>query len=420
MDERARLVAVLEHVREAGARAAEVLRVRRVSLEQSGSRQPPIQREELAWTVRVWREGGSAGVATESSSGDAVAQALARASGAPADPLAGPADRMAIRTGALGIDDHRHPTIGEEDRVEILQFAERAFVQGGMRTKSLRYRQVREERAWMSTRGVEAHEAATRYEVAADVVVGDVEARHRIASRHFSDVASLPFGPELRRRVEPLTRAVALPTVPLPVVFEPRVVADLMRGLAPAFSAARVREGGFLAPLLGKRLASPLLHITDDAGLFGGLHTRAFDDRGVPPIAVTLLREGVVHGLFHDPESARGAGLRPTGHVTDAVLGPTNLIVRPGARTRNVILAELPAYLVLDRLPALDLVTGRLTGVVPVVVVEKGERIGAAKLEVDTDFARLLNGIREIAADQERVCDVDAPTTVFEAAALRR
>ena len=272
----------------------------------------------------------------------------------------------------------------------------------------------------MSTRGVEAHEAATRYEVAADVVAGDVEARHRIASRHFSDVASLPFGPELRRRVEPLTRSVALPGAPLPVVFEPRVVADLMRGLAPAFSAARVREGGFLAALLGKRLASPLLHLTDDAGLFGGLHTRAFDDRGVPPIAVTLLREGVVHGLFHDPESARGAGLRPTGHVTDGVLGPTNLIVRPGARTRNVILAELPAYLVLDRLPTLDLVTGRLTGVVPVVVVDKGERIGAAKLEIDTDFARLLNGIREIAADQERVCDVDAPTTVFEPTALRR
>jgi predicted Zn-dependent protease len=420
MDERARLVAVLEHVREAGGRAAEVLRVRRVSLEQAGTRQAPVQREELAWTARVWREGGCAGVGTASTSGDAAAQALARAKDAPPDAFAGPADRMAIRTGALGIDDHRHPTIADEDRVEILQFAERAFNQGGLRTRSLRYRQVREERSWMSTRGVEAHEAATRYEVSAEVVVGDIDARHRIASRHFSDVASLPFGPDLRRRMEPLARAVAVPLGPVPVVLEPRVLADLVRSFAPAFAADRVRDGGFVAGFVGKRLASPLLHLTDDAGLFGGLHTRAFDDRGVPPIAVALLREGVANGLFHDPESARAVGLRPTGHLTDGVLGPTNLIVRPGARTRNVILAELPAYLVLDRLPTIDVATGRLTGVVPAIVVEKGERIGACRFEIDTDFPTLLNGIREIAADQERVCDVDAPTTVFERAVFTR
>ena len=235
-----------------------------------------------------------------------------------------------------------------------------------------------------------------------------------IASRHFSDVASLPFGPELRRRLEPLVRPASPPPPGLPVVLEPRVVAELARALAPAFSARAVGSGGFLGAWLGKRLAAPILHLTDDAGLFGGLHTRGFDDRGVPPIAVALLREGVVQGLYHDPESARTHALRPTGHVTDGELRPSNLIVRPGARTRNVILTDLRNYLALDRLPPADLATGLLEGVVPAVVVENGERVGSVRLPVRASFHGLLMGIREVASDQERACEVDAPTAVFE------
>ena len=418
MDDRARLVAVLEHGRDGGARAAEVLRVRRVSLEQAGARQAPVQREEVSWVVRVWRDGGAAGVGSAPLASDAVSQALAAAEKAPPDPLAGLAERMAIRTGALGIDDHRHPQIAEEDRVEILAFAEKAFAQGGLKARSLRYRQWREERAWMSTRGVEATEAATAYEVAAEVAAGDVTARHRIASRHFSDVASLPFGPELRRRMEPLGRSAAVPAGRPPLAVEPRVMADLIRLFATAFSATAVRGGGFLSAFLGKRLANPVLHVTDDPGLFGGLYTRAFDDRGVPPIPVTLLKEGVVHGLYHDPETARAEGLRPTGHVTGGALAPTNLIVRPGARTRNVILGELGTYLLLDRLPPIDTTTGLLDGEVPVVVVERGERVGSARVRMNLSIPALLSAIQELAADQERSCEVDASTTIFAGSVL--
>lgn len=420
MDERVRLVGVLDQARDRGAKAAEVLRVRRSSLEQAGSRQSSALRDETMWTVRVWRDGGAAGVASAAQPATAVTNALAAAERAPADALAGPAERMAIRVGALGIDDHRHPQILDDDRGEILASAEKAFSQGGLKVRALRYRQSRDERAWMSSRGVDATEFATSYEVSAEVALGDATAHQRIASRHFSDVASLPFGPELRRRIEPLGRSIPFPSDIPPVVFEPRLMADLVRSLAPAFSAVAVAAGGFLAPLLGKRLANALFHVTDDAGLFGGLHTRAFDDRGVPPIAVALLKEGVVHGLYHDPETARAGGWRPTGHVTSGLLGPTNLIVRPGARTRNVILAELGRYLLLDRLPAIDPKTGRLRGDAVVVLVEKGERIGSTRVAFDLPVVTLLTAIREVAADQERVCEVDAPTAVFEGSVLAR
>ena len=205
----------------------------------------------------------------------------------------------------------------------------------------------------------------------------------------------------------------------MPLVIDPRAAADFFRRFAPAFCADAVRAGNFLASRLGRPLSSSVLHITDDAGLSSGLYSRTFDDRGVPPIPVTLLKEGVPNSLYHDPESARALGLRPTGHVTDGALRPTNLVVRPGSRTRNVILAELTEHLVIDDLPQLNLVTGRLVGPVLVGVVRGGQREGAALAQLDLDVHELLACVDEVASDQERNGEVDAPTMVLRGLSLR-
>lgn len=414
MSDRSRLVGMIDRARTGGARAAEVAWTERDLLEQAGAKGRPGHRLDRAWTARVWRDGGRCGVATAATPEGAIDVALASSADAPPDPLAGPPDRIPVPGGSLGICDRRHEQIADEDRADMLQLAERALAQGGLGAVRVVYRQVLQGRGWMSTRGMEAEETSTAYELSAEVDAGPVRAFHRIASRHFSDVASLPFGVELRRRVEPLLRRVELPASPRPIVLDPRVMAELVRSLAPAFAADAVARGNFLASRLGKRLASPTLHVTDDAGLASGLLTRAFDERGVPPIPVAVLKEGVVSALYHDPETARAAGLRPTGHVWDGVIRPSNLVVRPGARTRNVILTELKDYLALDRLPPLDLDSGMLAGVVPVVRVDQGERVGAVDVRIEAPIWVVLEAVREMAADQERSCEVDTPTAVLD------
>lgn len=419
MEGRSELLSVLDKARARGARAAEVYREAGVTLTQTAARARPTSESGTSWRVRVYRDGGHTGVGTAATAGAALDRAIAAAEVAPADPHAGPIDRMPVRAGGMGIDDRRHVGITEEDREELLQLAERPFERGPIQLVDLLYTETRVERAWLSSRGAEAGEYATTYSLSAVAVAGEVRAAHRIASRHFSDVASLPFGTELKRRVEPLARPESPPPTLLPVVLDPRVLADLVRALAPAFAAPAVEAGAFTAPLQGRRLASPVLHLTDDAGLFGGLHSRSFDERGVPPIAVTLLKEGVVSGLYHDPESARARALRPTGHVDGGELRPANLVVRPGARTRNVILTELGPHLVLDRLPRLDLRTGRLTGPVPVVLADRHDRKGAWTHAMDLPLATLLGALTEVAGDQERSCEVDAPSGVFTGIDLR-
>jgi predicted Zn-dependent protease len=413
MDDRLELLQLLDASRAGGARAAEVLHQRFDTRTFSAERSRGERKLESRWTLRLWLAGGQAGVASGPGREGLVARALADAACSAPSAHAGPADRLAPLTGSLGVDDRRHAAIAQEDRDEMLHTAVRALEGGGVHLHALRYDEAREQRSWISSREVERAAAATTYRLQADAELGGVRRNHRIASRHFSDVASLPFGLELRRRLERLASPAALPAGPLPLVLESRALAALVRDIAPLFAASAVAARNLLAGRLDRRLASTALHLTDDAGLPGGLRSLPFDDRGVPPIAVALLKEGVPGGLYHDPETARAAGLRPTGHAFDGALRPSNLIVRPGSRTRNVLIGALPDHLVADELPPLDLQTGRVRGPVALSVVTGGRTVGTATAGLDLPLDTLLGAIEELAADQERVEEVDAPTAVF-------
>lgn len=414
MEDRSILQSALDSARKQGAKAAEVLRETYESKAISGARVRPSRGGGTRNRVRVWIDGVRTGVGESPMLEAAISMAIANANAAPIDPHAGPADRFAPLSGPLGIDDRRHLGIVEADRNEVLQLAERSLSVGSTRLERIEYTETRVVRSLLSSRDVSLEAGSTTYTLGATASLSGVALSHRIASRHFSDVVSLPFGTELRRRLEGLTLPRVVPAAGSPVVIEPRAMASLIRSIAPAFTASAVQSGSFVSPLLGKRLAPASLHVTDDAGLSSGLYTLPFDACGVPPMAIALLKEGVVNSLYHDVESARAAGLRPTGHVRwDGRLAPSNLIVRPGSRTRNVILTELKDYVLVDELPSVNVQTGRVGGPVWAQVFQGGQAVGSFQGAVSTGVVELLNCIAELAADQERNEEVDAPTTVF-------
>lgn len=418
MQDRPLLIAALDRLRKAGAVAAEVLLSTTDWLEQTGSRSASTSGSSVLWTVHAWRRGGATGVGKGKTETEAVAHAMAASEHAPPDPNAGPAERQDVRAAGLSTFDRRYATIESADRVEVLDSTERCFERSreNVRLRSIVYRQERVQRSWASTRGVEATEQNTRFDLVGSVEAGaSVAFSQRLASRHFSDVASLPFGTDLRRRAEPLARTLPGPCPGLPVLIEPRAFADLLCALAPAFAAD---HPGFLNVALaanpkGVQLAPALLHVTDDGGLHSGLHTVAFDDRGVTSVPLTLLREGRVASRYHSPETARAHRSRPTGHVRGAALCPSNLVVRPGARTRNMIHAELGDLLLLDAPPALDLARGRLHGFARVVHVSGGEQLGSFEVPFNVEVSTFFAALSEFAADQERHFGVDTPTAVL-------
>jgi predicted Zn-dependent protease len=376
--------------------------------------------------LRCFTEDGKAGVhSARVSEDDSPAQLVqdAMSSLAKADN-AGPAPRLDVPSMGLGVLDRRFDGIEDEDRAEVVS----RNVAGcrsisGAECGLVRYTEAGELRTFKSTRGVELQEAGTRYTLTTVARLEDdpsVQLQGQVASRHFADVASIPLGIDLAKRVIRYQEPVPLPEGDLPLVLEPTLVARIMHAVAPAFDGNLVAAGkSFITGQADQVLGSPKLHLIDDAARSGGLATRGFDARGVPSMSIPLIREGHGGSLYQDVTAARSSGTRPTGHQSpDGTPWLGNLILRSGNRSRNMMFPEIGSFLMLDSLVTpevdLDLATGALNLEVHTFLAVDGVRssyLGVQRFE--TDLITLWSAIQEIGSDQQRHGQVDVSTWIL-------
>jgi PmbA protein len=431
------LDALIETARAEGAKAAEVLLVRRegnrLEVREGkvvGAHHP---RQERVQGAVYLADGRSAPFSVDASERGVVAGAVRKAVAAAASAApqlhGGPADRYDITTRGLGIDDVRYPDIQLEDREEVALINDEACAaEPGVQCLGCVYEDARTTRAFASTRGVEVISYDTLYSVHLQARLGERSLAHIAEARNFANVGSLPFGVDLSRRLTSLagsdeTPKVGLPAGDLPLILESRVVAWIIERLGPVFSQEAVASGKvFISNHLGERLGSNKVHLMDDPGLHGGLRTRAFDDRGVPPMALPVIREGLQAGLFYGVEQARAEDIRPTGHRWEGSLSPGNLILLAGNRSRTQMLSEVPSSICFDHIDGkLDLRTGKLDVSGPAFLLEKGRRVGVIdRVRIKTDVVTLLSGVQEFSSDQERIGAVDCATALVVGVPLAR
>lgn len=425
----------LEHGRKLGALGMELLYSEIAGAALSVVRGKVQQAElpvEESLTVRVWTEGGRAGAAHgDPEAFDALLEAaLAAAATAPEDPHAGPVGRQATVIGGLGVLDRRYDQLTDEDRVEVVTTAERAVRQVDRRlsAQDFWYRDRVRLRRFANTRGVLLEETDSLYEAGGGVTTTaegtPLDLRDHIQSRTFASIVSLPYGTTLARRAADLLQPAAEVRGPIRVLLPPLPVARLFGALAARFQASsfgpEAAEPLFLQPRAdGAPVVDGRLHLQDDGTLPGGLRSTSFDDRGVCPVPMTLLREGRVDGRFVGPALAHAHDVRPTGHVTGDEQAPTNLILRSGTRSMNAALVDLGArVLIVDDLPdlsGLDFATGRLEATVNGVVVQGNKPIGAARaVRLRGELLRVLNQVVEVCSDTDRIGHVDAPGMILD------
>ncbi|MCA9573176.1 MAG: hypothetical protein KC656_35315, partial [Myxococcales bacterium] len=205
------------------------------------------------------------------------------------------------------------------------------------------------------------------------------------------------------------------------VVIPPLPMSRLLDVIGERFTPERVGGKGFLSA--ARTAFSGKLHVVDDGALAGGLRSRSFDDRGVPPVPLTLIREGCVGGRFLDPERARQLGTRPTGHCTGDGLMAGNLVMREGTRSINALLTELggPSLQIDDLydLSGLDLDTGALDVVVDGVVMDANIPVGAMqRVRLTGDLGALFAGIAEVCNNTDRIGHVDAASLIADGLVL--
>jgi PmbA protein len=168
------------------------------------------------------------------------------------------------------------------------------------------------------------------------------------AAPHRGDLASQQaIGDEAARRALAKTGWKKPPTGAFPVVFSPEIACDLASTLAQAASAASVyRRTTFLADSLGREIASPVLTIVDDATLPRRAGSRAFDGEGVRSRRNAFLDRGRLTSWLANAYAARRTGARTTGSAArsstgDTSVAATNLVLEPGARTPEALLAAV-------------------------------------------------------------------------------
>jgi len=425
-----------DYIRQKGVRGCELLVTDSVSHSiaiKDGELGDETESSVSALAVRVWLEGGKMGRATGApvDAKKLVKRALASAAKAQKDAFSGPVGRLQGPNRGLDIDDKRYPQLTREDRADLLQTADRSVggVNSMMRCEGFSYEDSRTRRVFVNSKGVCLESVGTRFFLKGTVRVGasGMVLSERMAGRAFSTVASLPYGVLMARRLNSLLGdPFELPKAALRVMMTPRVTAQIFARVAEGMAHGdRVGDSTFLGQDRAAGITlHPKVHMLDDGALTGGLNTRAFDGRGVPPVPVVLIREGEVAEHYLDVNTARREGRVPTGHVIDAALRPSNLILRTGTRSINAILAERgEEVFVLDHLNGLDegfdFATGKITCVGSGFVKHGSATVGIVReVTLQANLLNVLSQVLELASDTDRHEHVDAPGMLVDGFSL--
>ena len=160
------------------------------------------------------------------------------------------------------------------------------------------------------------------------------------------------IGREASERARASANPVDIAPGDYPVVLQSYAVVDLTDMLGYlGFSALAVQEDRSFFEA-GKRVASPLISITDDGRDPAGL-PMGFDAEGVPKQRLALLDAGVCRDLAYDRQTAARAGRRSTGHGLPAPNPygpfPTNMVMASGDASIEDLVGGLDRGLLVTR-----------------------------------------------------------------------
>jgi PmbA protein len=206
-----------------------------------------------------------------------------------------------------------------------------------------------------------------------------------------------------------------------PVLFDPRVSLTLLSHFSGAISGSSIaRKTSFLQDKLGEQIFASDIAIIDDPLRKRGLRSRPFDGEGVAVSRQELVSDGVLNQWIAESASARQLGIAPTGHAARGVGGapaasPSNLYLKPGARSREELLAAFPeAVLIIELIgQGVNTVTGDYSrGAVGFMVRAGGIAEPVSEITIASNLIDMFATL-EPASDLEFRRGIDAPTVLI-------
>ena len=115
--------------------------------------------------------------------------------------------------------------------------------------------------------------------------------------------------------------------------------------------------------MLGKRIGSELLNVSDDPRIEGGLGHYRYDDEGVPAEEKVLIKNGILTNHMHSRETAAifgvkpNAGMRASSYRFVPLIRMSNTFIKPGDWTFEEMLEDVErgVYVVGNKIPSIDM-----------------------------------------------------------------
>jgi PmbA protein len=361
---------------------------------------------------------------------DLVARALSMAKTVPEDSFCGlaPPDQLAGDVGDLDIHDAEEPS--PDILVTHALAAETAAraVSGVTNSEGAEIGWGQSTVTLAASNGFARSYRTSGASLSASVIAGSgasgMERDYDYSSAvHFSDLRPPEeIGKEAGERAVKRLGARKVPTIQVPVIYEPRVARSLLGHLTGAINGASIARGtSFLKDALGKRVLSRGLNIIDDPHKPRGLRSKPWDGEGVANQKRYLVEDGVLNTWLLDLRAARQLGMVSTGHASRGTNGPpspapTNVWLEPGVVTPAELIADIPNGFYVTELIGMGVngVTGDYSRGAAGFWIENGE-ISYPVSEV-TVAGNLRDMFRNMTAanDLEFKTGMDAPTLLIE------
>ncbi len=159
---------------------------------------------------------------------------------------------------------------------------------------------------------------------------------------------------KLLKKMPLVHKACEMPSKPVPVIFHPKAVGQLVRSLTMGLSGINLISG--TSPLIGKmneKVLDERFSLTDDATMSYGSESEAFDGEGLPRRKMQLFEKGVLKNYLLDLYSAHSLDMEPNGCANRGLDSPpspaaSNLIIARGDVSYEDMLSNIKDGLIVE------------------------------------------------------------------------
>ena len=337
-------------------------------------------------------------------------------------------DELATQVPDLDLYDPSVAEISAEDALERAKLGERAALDFDPRVTNSdggTFSRITGAMALATTAGFCRGYHGTFAGLTVEPICDDEDGKKRnghwwTASRFVSQLdPATSVGEEAARRTVAQLGARKAETAEVPVVFDPeagRSIVGTVFGVANG--GAFYRKSSYLVDREGTPVASPLVTIEDDPLIVRGPGSRPFDGEGLPTRKNRLVGAGVLETVLCDTYSARKLGRKSTGSASRGVggspgPGASNLIMRPGERSREDVLAGVGSGLYVTSMMGFGFnpVTGDFSRGASGFWIENGElTYPVTEVTISANFDDLLKRIDAVASDLDMRSSTACPT----------